>query len=85
VSDYDGFGQHIAIRPNPAKQYIEVIMDEDPGPCQITLYDSHSRKIGEYNTLESNTRIPLGHLASGVYFVQIKGDIIRVTKKLIKE
>lgn len=32
-----------------------------------------------------SVRIPLGHLASGVYFIQIKGDDIKVTKKFIKE
>jgi hypothetical protein len=85
VPDYGGFDQHVAIRPNPAKQYVDVIMDEVPGPCQITLYDSHSRMVGEFNTVENNTRLPLEHLASGVYFVQIKGDNIKVTKKFIKE
>jgi hypothetical protein len=85
VPDYGGFDQRVAVRPNPANQYIDVIMDEVPGPCQITLYDSHSRMVGEYNTVENNTRIPLGHLASGVYFVQIQSDNIKVTRKFIKE
>ena len=85
VPDYDGFDRHVTIRPNPAKQYVDVIMDEVPGPCQITLYDSHSRRIGEFNTVENNTRIPLEHLSAGVYFLQIQGDNIKVTKKFIKE
>ncbi|MBR6160552.1 MAG: fibronectin type III domain-containing protein [Bacteroidales bacterium] len=85
VPDYDDFGQHVAIRPNPAMQYIDVVLDEDPVPCLIELYDSQSRKVGEMSMEGKSARIPLGHLASGVYFVQIKGDNIRVTKKLIKE
>jgi len=85
VPDYDGFDQHVAIRPNPAKQYIDVVLDEVSGPCQIVLYDSQSRKVGEISMVEKSVRIPLGHLASGVYFVQIKGDNIMITKKMIKD
>ena len=85
VPDYDVFGQHVTIWPNPAKQYIDVVLDELTGPCQIELYDSQSRKVGEISMVEKNVRIPLGHLASGVYFVQVKGDNIKVTRKLIKE
>ena len=85
VHGYDGFGQHVTIRPNPAKQYIDVVLDELTGPCQIELYDSQSRKVGEISMVEKSVRIPLGHLASGVYFVQVKGDNIKVTRKLIKE
>lgn len=33
----------------------------------------------------ATARIPLGHLASGVYFIQIKGDDLKVSKKFIKE
>ncbi|MBQ3732669.1 MAG: T9SS type A sorting domain-containing protein [Bacteroidales bacterium] len=33
----------------------------------------------------ATARIPLEHLGSGVYFIQIKCDDIKVTKKFIKE
>lgn len=85
VPDYGGFGHCVAIRPNPAKQYIDVVLDEDPEPCQIELYDSQSRKVGEMSMVGKSVRIPLGHLASGVYFIQIKGENVKVTKKFIKE
>lgn len=85
VPDYDGFGQRVAIRPNPAKQYIDVVLDEVTGPCQIELYDSQSRKVGEMPMVGESVRIPLEHLASGVYFIQIKGDDLKVSKKFIKE
>ena len=75
----------IKLYPNPAKQYIDVVLDEASGPCLIELYDSQSRKVGEISMVEASARIPLGHLASGVYFIQIKGDDIKVTKKFIKE
>lgn len=85
VSEYGGFDQHVTIRPNPAKQYVDVIMDEASGPCQIELFDSQSRKVREMSMAGKSVRIPLGHLASGVYFIQIKSDDIKVTKKFIKE
>ncbi len=85
VPDYNGLDQHVTIRPNPAKQYVDVIMDEASEPCLIELYDSQSRKVGEMPMVGESVRIPLGHLASGVYFIQIKGDDIKVTKKFIKE
>lgn len=75
----------IKLYPNPAKQYIDVVLDEASGPCLIELYDSQSRKVGEISMVEATARIPLGHLASGVYFIQIKSDDIKVTKKFIKE
>lgn len=85
VPEYGGFDQHVTIRPNPAKQYIDVILEEESGPCQIELYDSQSRKVREMSMAGKSVRIPLGHLASGVYFIQIKSDDIKVTKKFIKE
>ncbi len=85
VPDYDGFGQRVAIRPNPAKQYIDVVLDEVTGPCQIELYDSQRRKVGEMPMVGESVRIPLEYLASGVYFIQIKGDDLKVSKKFIKE
>ncbi|MBO7493575.1 MAG: T9SS type A sorting domain-containing protein [Bacteroidales bacterium] len=30
-------------------------------------------------------RIPLEHLSSGIYFVQIKGDKQMITKRFVKE
>ena len=85
VPEYGGFDQHVTIRPNPAKQYIDVILEEESGPCQIELYDSQSRKVREMSMAEKSVRIPLGHLASGVYLIQIKSDDLKVTKKFIKE
>ena len=85
VPEYGGFNQHVTIRPNPAKQYIDVVLDEASGPCQIELYDSQSRKVREMSMAGKSVRIPFGHLASGVDFNQIQSDDIKVTKKFIKE
>ena len=75
----------IKLYPNPAKQYIDVILEEESGPCQIELYDSQSRKVREMSMAGKSVRIPLGHLSSGIYFVQIKGDKQMITKRFVKE
>ena len=85
VPEYGGFDQHVTIRPNPAKQYIDVILEEESGPCQIELYDSQSRKVREMSMVGKSIRIPLEHLSSGIYFVQIKGDKQMITKRFVKE
>ena len=85
VPEYDDFGKHVILRPNPAKQYVDVILDEDSEPCLITLYDNQSRKIWEMSMVGKSMRIPLEHLSSGTYFVQIKGYKQMITKKFIKE
>ena len=85
VPEYGGFDQHVTIRPNPAKQYIDVILEEESGPCQIELYDSQSRKVREVPMVGKSIRIPLEHLSSGIYFVQIKGDKQMITKRFVKE
>ena len=75
----------IKLYPNPAKQYIDVILEEESGPCQIELYDSQSRKVREVPMVGKSIRIPLEHLSSGIYFVQIKGDKQMITKRFVKE
>jgi len=85
VPEYDDFDKHVILRPNPAKQYIDVILEEISEPCQITLYDSYSRKIWEMSMEGMSLRIPLEHLSSGIYFVQIKDDKQLITKPFIKE
>ena len=66
----------IRLAPNPARNWADIIVTSPlSSPCRFTLFDATGREVASVNvapgsTNERRTRIELGHLAPGLYFLR---------------
>ena len=63
--------------------YIEIISSEN---LNVTVYDKTGRSVKKIKIATQTTRIPMGDMTSGIYFVQLSNDknvsqTIKVVKK----
>jgi hypothetical protein len=71
----------LSLYPNPAKEYIYA---EYPGASlQVTVYDVLGRKVAESALQYQQTRLPLSHLAKGLYQAKIQVHGIDLFKNII--
>lgn len=76
--------QAFRIYPNPANDAFNVAISGDFGNGEITVYDLNGRAIvSQKASLQGTTTINTQDFANGVYLVQIKGQNITQTRKLI--
>jgi hypothetical protein len=74
------------IYPNPARNEVFVTVDNSlPRIQTITFTDLTGRTLLSEEVNNYQTRLELGHLPKGIYFVTIKNQFSQVTKKLIIE
>ena len=85
VPDYDDFGQHVMLRPNPSKQFIDIDLDEAISAKEILLYNAYGQWIKTIPVLYRSTRIGLEDLSAGVYVVRVVGESGVATKRFVKE
>ncbi len=74
----------ISLYPNPAKEYIDVRVDE----LHVTgmeVYDVYGKLINTVNVVDNPTRINVSGLASGMYFVRVTTEQGVVTKSFVKK
>lgn len=77
-SDWD-FG----LFPNPARNEVFIRLPGD-APKDISIYDPSGRQLqGLVSVAGSLQRIPVGHLAQGIYYVWVSDETRSKTKKLI--
>ncbi|GEM_PF-443808 len=66
----------IRLAPNPARNWVDIIVTSPlTSPCRFTLFDATGREVASVNVApgsinERRTRIELGHLAPGLYFLR---------------
>ncbi len=74
----------ISLYPNPAKEYIDVRVDE----LHVTgmeVYDVYGKLINTVSVIDNPTRINVSGLASGMYFVRVTTEQGVVTKSFVKK
>ena len=74
----------ISLYPNPAKEYIDVRVDE----LHVTgmeVYDVYGKLISTVSVVDNPTRINVSGLASGMYFVRVTTEQGVVTKSFVKK
>ncbi len=73
-----------SLRPNPAKDYVNIIISEDDYSSEIWVTDlSGKTVISPSHHDQSSISIPVMSLASGMYFVFVKVNDQVTSKKLI--
>ena len=74
----------ISLYPNPAKEYIDVRVDE----LHVTgmeVYDVYGKLISTVSVVDNPTRINVSGLASGMYFVRVTTEQGVATKSFVKK
>ena len=74
----------ISLYPNPAKEYIDVRVDEF-NVTNMEVYDVYGKLINTVNVIDNPTRINVSNLASGMYFVRVTTEQGVATKSFVKK
>ena len=74
----------ISLYPNPAKEYIDVRVDE-LNVTSMEVYDVYGKLINTVNVIDNPTRINVSSLASGMYFVRVTTEQGTATKSFVKK
>ena len=75
----------IALYPNPAKEYVDIRVDENINVTGMEVYDVYGKLINTVNVVENPTRINVSGLANGMYFVRVTTEEGTVTKTFVKK
>jgi M6 family metalloprotease-like protein len=82
-----GSADRITIYPNPASDEVVVTANGINEQLDIQVFDMHGRLIAstfmDAGKVQSGETLRLDHLNKGMYFVQITGETVFETKKLI--
>ena len=75
-----------AIYPNPADNYLHILMPVNHSNAWCRLYDLYGRLVWDEKPLHpGNNTLPAGRLKSGVYILQIFDGEKKVQKKVVVE
>jgi len=74
----------ISLYPNPAKEYIDVRVDE-LNVTSMEVYDVYGKLINTVNVIDNPTRINVSNLAAGMYFVRVTTEQGTATKSFVKK
>jgi type IX secretion system substrate protein len=75
--------QAIKIYPNPAHDWLDVTTDETV--YDITVFDQTGRVVMQFkNTGQKKTRLHIGHMPAGIYFIRMQNDKMQFTNKFVK-
>ena len=75
---------NISLYPNPAKEYIDVRVDEF-NVSNLEVYDVYGKLINTVNVIDNPTRINVSNLAAGMYFVRVTTEEGVATKSFVKK
>lgn len=73
----------VNIAPNPAKDKITITISGNNKPLKVSIVSATGKQIITYNMSGENLNAKLPLLAQGMYYIQIKGEGISDTQKLI--
>jgi chitodextrinase len=74
----------ISLYPNPAKEYIDVRVDE-LNVTSMEVFDVYGKLINTVNVIDNPTRINVSNLAAGMYFVRVTTEQGVATKSFVKK
>lgn len=77
----------LTIYPNPAVQYITVqLSNAEVLPLQAVIMDINGNRVSSITIDDQSTRVDLGDLPSGIYFIVAQDENARsIVKKLVKQ
>lgn len=79
-------GGEIQIFPNPAKNYLNVFLPDQPSrTCDFKMLDVTGREVCNRKLRDKNTVVALPSLPSGIYIVRISGLDLDVVRRVVIE
>ncbi|HNP53646.1 MAG TPA: T9SS type A sorting domain-containing protein [Ferruginibacter sp.] len=75
----------ILASPNPTRDRVTIYYAGNNKPVTISLYEPNGRLVKRLQSNSDQAVLDLSLLSAGSYFVQITGDAIQETSRLIKE
>lgn len=73
--------KQIALFPNPATDQLNIILDES---ATATIYNAAGQAVLNAEIGKNNQTVNISHLAPGMYFLQLKGEVNRIAR-FVKE
>lgn len=74
------FNNHLSVFPNPASDFI-FLNFEKLGDYEIRIFDVNGKLVKKFEIKNSNSKeINISELNSGIYFIELKSDIVQVSK-----
>jgi len=79
------FSETISIYPNPASEFVNIIMPVSSEKVLVVVYDQLGRQVLERDFSEGNTfkQLSVEGIPQGVYFIKISEGASQTTKKLL--
>lgn len=82
VSDQDFAG--FSVYPNPASDYIQLSMDNvNEENNTLTLFNVRGELIGNWNNVSNGSRIPIGQINAGSYFLRFENSSLSFYTKVV--
>jgi hypothetical protein len=83
--DENDINEGLTIMPNPATDFIDIVMEGSNTIQSIQLVSAEGRviKVNMSSTTENTTRIDVSSAAKGTYFIQVNTFKGQITKKVI--
>ena len=69
VSVNENQAQSVNIYPNPAREQVSFVIDED---AEVSLFDVTGRKVSTMNVAAGQVQLNVSELVDGVYFVNVR-------------
>ncbi|MCB0697055.1 MAG: T9SS type A sorting domain-containing protein [Chitinophagaceae bacterium] len=87
VNIVQGRSQNITLQPNPAKNNVKVLFNKVGFKLQLRVIDVLGKVVfkEEINGMSGQHTIPLNDIPSGLYVVELQGENVRSSQKLLKE
>lgn len=80
-----GSKSNITVTPNPAKDKVLINVDGGRGNLQVIMLTVDGKKVKTFTLTAGNNVIDVSKLASGVYYLQVSGENVSESKKLVKQ
>ncbi len=84
VGNFENLNNDFVVYPNPANDVITIQYSEQPKTSnRILITNQLGQIVKEFQTKSISTKIKLGDLPSGIYFIKLEFNNNLITKKLI--
>lgn len=73
----------VTVYPNPARESINVVFDENLGVKQVAVYNLIGKMVNVYRVTATSAKIDLSDVPSGIYFLRLmnaQGQIVATRK-----
>ena len=87
LSTVDNFSQQVSIFPNPTNGVVKINIPNYTSEVTFNVYDLNGREVLKQNVTNFNleSSIDLSKFAKGFYILNIKGDNLEYSKKIVLE